>query len=235
MSYPSTPTSKNVLISCVCMLCLLFGNKAIRAQQFNYTLQHDSVSWQELTNQTLCNTVNVAWENSYTIPIGFTFSFAGQQFDSVTINTNGYLVFGRNDRYSVMAFTGFADQVDTAGLHSVLSYSLTGTGNNKILKIQYKNVSRAYMQDFLSYQLWLYADGRVAVLTGPSQIQADTAYSMPFGLVNRLMDTPDMGLLLAGSYTQPNAQAINEQTSTLPVLNQTPVQGHRFVFVPVNN
>src|ERR1700741_3753599 len=70
------------------------------AQDFNYSFTKDSVAWQELNAQTILNRDNNAWNFSYKIPIGFTFNYLGKNFDSLTIETNGYFVFDEEHKYS---------------------------------------------------------------------------------------------------------------------------------------
>ncbi len=127
-----------------------------RAQNFNYTVSTDSVSWNELNTQTILNGNNSAWNFSYKIPIGFTFSFLGRSFDSLTIETNGYLVFDNDRNYALTAFSGVGDHIDSLGNHAIIGYELSGTNGNHILKIQYLNCSpNAGGDEVQSWQVWL--------------------------------------------------------------------------------
>src|ERR1041385_2436400 len=104
----------------------LFFSLSVKSQDFDYTFSKDSVSWQELNSQTILNTSNSAWNFSYKIPIGFAFNYLGRNFDSLTIETNGYLVFDNDNYYAFTSFLGMGDNVDFSGNHAVLGYELSG-------------------------------------------------------------------------------------------------------------
>jgi hypothetical protein len=213
------------------LVCIVFLHSKVVAQDFNYTATHDSIGWQELSSQTICNDSNSAWANSYRVAIGFPFTYLGRTFDTVQVTSNGYILFGEDDRYSFIAFNNFTDYRDDAGLNSVLGYERSAG----VLKIQLKNVSRHFSQDAFSYQIWLHADGRVQLLTGPSAIMQDSSFYAHVGLLNRLMNTPNSGLLLQGYMHQPVSQPINQQNSGMPFMTLAPIAGHRYTFTPVSN
>jgi hypothetical protein len=238
MSHPTNSiTAKrfSVIGFCVLLISLVAFSIGARAQNFNYTISHDSVGWQGLTSQTICNTGNTALADSYRIGIGFPFKYLGKTFDSLTIQTTGYLLFGNNNQYSFMAFNNFGDYVNAQGNHSVLGYERSGSGNTSILKIQYQSISRRFSKDDFSYQLWLHADGRIQLITGSSALSADSSFYSHVGLVNRLMDTPNRGLLLKGQITAPLAQPVNDQYPDLPYMMRVPIAGHRYTFIPPAN
>ncbi|MDQ3111045.1 MAG: hypothetical protein M3R17_14220, partial [Bacteroidota bacterium] len=85
------------LISCVLIILL---SLPVKSQNFDYTVSVATETWQELNSQTILNTSNTAWKFSYKIPIGFTFNYLGRNFDSLNIETNGYIVFDAEHRYS---------------------------------------------------------------------------------------------------------------------------------------
>jgi hypothetical protein len=242
MSYPQTPISKNVLIFCVCLLCFLFGNTALRAQDFNYTLQVNTTTWTELTSQTLCNAVNQPWQSGYRIATGFSFPFNGGSYDSLTINTSGALVFDSYGNQAFSAFSGFAGKQDSLGNYSVLGYTLTGSAGNRILKIQYKNVGQSASPfEYLSYQLWLYESGRIDVVCGPNTYQpalnepSDTAQYILLGAHDMNMAGVNRGYFAGLVSNTISGQPCTEQNPVPVHLNAVPASGTRFVFTPSSN
>ena len=147
------------------LLLLPFG---LAAQDFSYTVSSDSVAWNELNAQTILNTSNSAWEFAYRIPIGFSFNYLGRSFDSLTIETNGYLVFDAEHSYSFTAFNQFGDHIDGQGNHAVIGYELSGGTNNHVLKIQYKDAAQWTNDSRVqSWQIWLGESGAITVVAGP--------------------------------------------------------------------
>jgi hypothetical protein len=149
------------------------------AQDFNYSFAKDSMAWQELNSQTILNSDNSAWNFSYKIPIGFVFNCMGKNFDSLRIETNGYLLFDNDRDYAFTAFAGFGDRIDHSGIHSVLGYSVSGQNENHILKIQFKNVGAFVSADqFFSYQIWLYESGnKIEMHMGPGNYLYTNPYN----------------------------------------------------------
>lgn len=140
------------------------------SQDFSYTVSADSVGWNELSSQTILNANNSAWSFSYKIPVGFTFNYLGRNFDSLMIETNGYLVFDHDRNYAFTAYNGFGDRIDSVGNHAVIGYELSGSTGNHILKIQYKNAGQSLSDSrSQSWQIWLKESGNLVELhAGPT-------------------------------------------------------------------
>ena len=232
----------------------------LRAQQFDYTVSCDSNgTYQELSSQTILNTNNSAWNFSYRVPVGFAFNFLGQNFDSVTVERNGYLCFDKDRSYALMAFNAFHDKEDSLENHSVLSYAQSGSTPNRILKIQYKNVGQSgAASELLSYQLWLKESGALEVHIGPhTQLTAeagfdttmiayvtegdsmilhtnyyDTLMPVQIGLLNTNMDSETRGLFLKGSPTQPASQPVNDQNPGFAFMRSLGRAGTTYIFTP---
>lgn len=192
------------------------------SQDFNYTVSTSTEAWQELNSQTILNTNNSAWNFSYKIPVGFTFNYLGRNFDSLTIETNGYLVFDADRNYALTTFIGFSDCEDSAGTHAVLGYELSGTTGNRVLKIQFKNtgVSRRAAK-FFSWQIWLKENGVVEVHIGPNDYQ------------------PSISVEVDSSYVEP-AQVEEEPSDSLVVsrdttfINYDSIQAYRVGLLNMN-
>lgn len=229
-----------------------------RAQNFNYTVTTDSVAWNDLSTQTILNSNNSAWNFSYRVPIGFTFNFLGRDFDSLTIETNGYLVFDNEHSYALTAFSGVGDRVDSVGSHAVIGYELSGTAGNHILKLQYKNCGPAVSGDErLSWQIWLRENGNIEMRVGPGTLrsnmiavrdtseitQLDTIYSIVeidslqsyrIGLLNMNMNTEDRGLFIGNNPSAPQAQPVDNSNPEILFLDAVPASGYRYTFIPSN-
>jgi hypothetical protein len=240
------------------MTGLLF-NASLPAQDFNYSFAKDSVAWQELNAQTILNADNGAWNFAYKIPIGFSFEYLGRNFDSICIETNGYLVFDEDRNYALTAFLGFGDCVDASGNHAVLGYALSGTAGNRILKMQFKNTgSLLSTSRHLTYQVWLKENGSVEVHVGPNDFQPgmvvntiieneivvhrDTVYTnvdslqtYRVGLLNMNMNTETSGLFIGGTCAAPQSQPVNEAHPAPTYFMRAPSQGTRYTFTPNSN
>jgi hypothetical protein len=237
---------------------VLAGYGISRAQNFNYSVTTDSVAWNALNTQTILNSNNSAWNFSYKIPIGFTFSFLGRNFDSLTIETNGYIVFDSERNYALTAFSGVGDHIDSQGNHAVIGYELSGTNGNRILKIQYLNCSpHTTGGDVQSWQVWVKESGSIEVRIGPGALRANTTESIVFdeinqvedtavvtqldstqnyriGILNMNMDGEDRGLFISGNPASPQVAEVNENSPETPVLMFIPSQGYRYTFTPSN-
>lgn len=232
---------------------------SVKAQDFNYSFAKDSVAWQELNSQTILNSSNSAWSFSYKVPIGFTFNYLGSNFDSLRIETNGYVVFDDDRNYALTAFLGFGDCLDSVGNHSVLGYELSGTSGNRILKIQFKNTGNSpTTEKHFTYQIWLKENNAVEVHIGPNDFQpgvivnttvidsvtvqsdtilvnTDSSQTYRIGLLNMNMDTESRGFFIGGTVSSPQAQPVNNNNPEPIYLMRAPASGIRYTFTPNSN
>jgi hypothetical protein len=230
------------------------------AQDYDYTMYADSVTWNELSTQTILNTNNAAWNLGYDIPIGFTFNMAGRNFTSLRIETIGYLRFDEDDNYAFTMFNEFRDHVDSNGVHAVLGYQLSGTAGNHILKIQYKNTS-TYPSgpQTLTYQVWLREDSNIVeVRVGPNKYHTypenvwvtdtvtwvdslvtiqviDTFNSARIGCMTKNMNLPLNGYFVGGTWQAPIGVPCDQNNPEPAFFRVIPFQGRRYVFTPSPN
>jgi hypothetical protein len=252
--------SRRQITACKLLLLFLivFGRK-ISAQEFNYSVTTDSVAWNELNAQTLLNATDTAWRSAYRIPLGFNVNFLGRQFDSVTVETNGYVVFDRDRNYAMMIFNQLGDAVDTSGHHSVIGYETQGAAGTRVTKIQYlncgENGDNSRMQ---SWQVWIHENGTVEFRIGPGTLRQtksvitvtdsvtgldssyivladDSSKQCHAGLINMNMDTEQRAQLLSGSPENPQLITVTENTAELPSLLFIPRKGYRYSFTPNSN
>jgi hypothetical protein len=242
MTLTSGKNLRNFIVGCVWLSSVWLGGTALRGQQFNYTLQVNTTTWSELSSQTLCNSVNQPWQDSYRIPVGFTFPFNGGNYDTLTINTSGALVFDDYGNQAFSAFSGFGGKLDSAGNYSVLGYSLSGSVSNHILKIQFKNIGQSSSPfEFLSYQLWLYESGRIDVICGTNTYQpalnepTDTAQYILLGAHDMNMTGVYRGYFAGNISNAISGVPCTEQNPIPVYLNTVPASGTRFIFTPSSN
>jgi hypothetical protein len=219
---------------------LLAASGITQAQNFNYSVATDSVAWNPLSTQTILNSNNSAWNFTYRVPIGFTFPFLGRNFDSLSVETNGYIVFDNDHYFALTAFSGVGDHVDTAGNHATIGYELSGTSGNHILKIQYLNCSpNPYGDEIQSWQIWLRENGNVEVRIGPGELryngaEIDLEQRYRIGLLNMNMDTEECGIFVGGDPTAPQTQPVNPTYPDVLFMESVPPSGYRYTFSPSN-
>lgn len=208
--------------------------------QFNYSVNASAAGEYAPLNQAQQATQNGSWNFCYRLPIGFSFPFLGSRFDSVFVETNGYLVFDKNRDYAFTAFSMFGDAVDKYGSHSSLAYALSGTPGNHVLKIQFNNVGRnGSGAMLLDYQVWLLESGDLELHVGPNDFQPDSIHPLDssllvrIGMLNMNMDTRNRGYFIRGSAEQSSGQPMDDQHPDPVYLLNVPPAGTRYVFSPV--
>jgi len=209
------------------------------AQQFDYTVSCDTTgTYQELSAQTLLNSNNSSWAPRYKIPIGFSFHYLGRNFDSLWIETNGYLVLDEDRNYAFTAFNSFMDKIDANGDHAVLGYNLSGDPGSRVLKLQFKKVGQTLStSEHLSYQVWLKEDSVLEVHVGPHSYTPgyNAQHAVRIGLINMNMDTETRGYFIGGENpSQPQGQYCTDNTPTITYLQGIPATHTRYRFTPSN-
>lgn len=200
-------------------------------------------------------TLSQDWDDEiYEIPIGFNFTFLGEVFDSLIIETNGELLFislndalNLNTADTIPIFNGFgnlelgADLISrgTSVSTSPIRTQLSGPVGNRILKIEWVNAgfySDASETDFVNFQIWIKEAGNVIEShIGPNSVNA-SSYNVSSGAVigvARLHVDPILeifnyidGLYLSGSASAPVA------SQNFGTISGTPAANSLFVFTP---
>src|ERR1700741_1647377 len=167
-------------------LLLLAG---ICPAQFNYTISIDSsVTYQNLTEPTNLNSGD-KWSRSYKIPVGFAFPFNGKTIDSVSFESNGYLIIDQKLNTALMAFNNFHCKLDSNQSYSALKYKLSGTEGSRVFKIECKNIGQGDEgKELLCYQVWLKESGNIEVFIGqntytPLHGAVDTMQVIHMGII----------------------------------------------------
>src|SRR5688572_9362153 len=92
---------------------------SVNAQTFSYTLGQTSSTYQQLSGATTVAN-SPAWSSSgYKIPIGFSYGFSGKSFDSLTIASNGLLLFGDDNNRAIATFKGITPVSEGGGTSSI--------------------------------------------------------------------------------------------------------------------
>jgi hypothetical protein len=124
--------------------------------QTEYSLTHASSPYSEISSAT---TIYRAWNGEVTINLPFQFKYFNVNYGSFRLHSQG-VAFSQSGQDNI--FFGsenyIPDNNDT--LLSPISYIISGTSPNRILKIQYKNI-HAVLQDpqeeySANYQMWFY-------------------------------------------------------------------------------
>lgn len=211
------------------------------AQNFNYSFSHSTSSYQPITGGTSIANGTTDWSGTnFTIPVGFSFQFDSLAFDSMIIESNGFVKFDQNR--AVVLYHGAGCRKDSNNVYSTLSYSTTGTAGSRILKLQYAycGYSPSDSSEYLSYQLWLYEQGNIEIHTGPTSYNdtIDSTYVGPtplMGLINPLQDgTGTNALLLSGDPSSPSSIPLGNG-QVLVYLQFVPPSDKVYTFTPNGN
>ncbi len=123
-----------------------------------YSYQETSSTYTPLTGATSINNGNV-WSSfqSFTVPIGFTFTYMGTNFSTIYMEGSGFTRFDANYFFMIMPFTAQLMDKGTATSLSPLSYQVSGSSPNRIFKMEWSNCG--FVNEATStanFQLWLH-------------------------------------------------------------------------------
>jgi hypothetical protein len=214
-----------LLFACI----LAFSNSP--AQVYSYTLSSNTTNYSELIAPVPLSE-GTDWNNiTFKLDIGFSFPFAGQNFDTLRIEPNGFIVFDNKRNYAFATYKGLFCKQDSNETWSSVSYLLSGS----ILKLQFKNVG-FYPYDkseLFNYQVWIYSSGNIEVHTGPNP-NADyitNDQTTLLGPINMNQDSNPKAFLASGSPASPSGSALGTN-DPIVYLNPIPANGNVFVFMP---
>jgi hypothetical protein len=213
----------------------------IYAQNFSYSEETTSAPYEDLdtTAQAIPSSI---WETeTFKFPIGFSFGLSGQNYDSVSVKTTGLLSFGNENKLNFIFLNKqFLSDVNAANVSlSVINYNvITTTDNQKILKIEFKNVAfitPSAARLHCSFQVWLKQySNKVEFHMGPTEDNMQIYDSYQMGFIN--MNNPaisDLGYLLQGSPSSPSP--VHVLAGGEPVsLESLPSNETVYSFLPLN-
>jgi len=214
------------------VLCLfvLFLFSSFALAQKSYKFVYSTGPYTNLSGATSLNN-NQLWDDpEYKIPIGFTFEFFDQSFDSLYVSDFVWLDAAK--KYQIYAYdSDFIDKGSGSSL-SPISYLLTGAPGSQILKIEWNNAGFYYdagLNDFINVQLWLYEGSNdIEVRIGPNSVLNSNSYGGDEGGVVGLLDKiTSENTYLTGSPGNPSQITV---TSGYANLNGTPADGTVYLF-----
>lgn len=175
----------------IILSCCLFSQRAQADNHYLFQKVTMSTPYTELTGDTsvpLLGTIsNSGYEYNFEFA-GDTFSFFNKNFyiddtsTMVMFSTSGHI--GIPTDTSFLIFDGMFTYLDSIDQTSDISYKVEGTGNNKVIKIQWKNLRlrAGPAGNFVNFQMYLYkATGVVEVRYGPSSVNNQSGYNNSTG------------------------------------------------------
>jgi hypothetical protein len=127
--------------------------------QTEYTLTHSTGTYTELTNPT---TINKVWDfEDAMIKLPFKFKYFKKDFDTIYVTMQSAFFSRPGTNYDNIFYGSFNyyPENDDASM-SPVSYAITGTTPNRILKVQFKNIKAEVIdveEEFTAnYQMWFY-------------------------------------------------------------------------------
>lgn len=216
---------KKLLLTFLGMSCMA----SVMAQD-NYSLTTRTENYTEITNGTVVQ--NGDWDDfQESMVMPFAFKFFGVDIDSLFILDDG--VFFTQDGDDYLSPNGLDPESRGTDM-SPVSYRVDGTGNNRILKIQWPNVSffeikDNYPNDFANYQVWLYEGSNVIEFHYGSSFFSQDAFEMMDMYPFLVAIAPDKGIIVGGDPTNPD---ISRDLNNEITLDAHPSVNSIFVFTP---
>jgi len=225
MLFPLYLAMKKLLL----LTCLMGSAMGLLAQS-HYSFMQRTDNYTEMTSGTVVSPAE--WDDfDMTIAMPFPFKYFGNSVDSITITDDGSFFWGTGDDY--LSPSG-GDPVSRGANQSPISYRVDGTGNARVLKVQWPNISfydiaDSFPNDFANYQVWYYEGSHIIEFhIGSSFISEGALAEIDiFPFIND--DDGVKGILLDGD---PAAATPNYDIANANGLTKNPNVNTIYVFTP---
>jgi len=235
---------------------LWLGMSSLQAQ-FNYTFSVQNQTYAALTGTTTLNGTTVWDDEDFSQTLGFSFDINGIPVSSAYLTSSlGYGMLSTSNSASIFStflYTN-ADLWDRANVtggstpSSPMSFVMTGTTPNRVMKIEinnagfYQETDFSTNNDYINMQIWLYETSHVIEFHyGASAIHHDTTYfpevsGKPFfGFFknyNVSNGNVTMAYFLKGVASAPVIDSVSVLTSISDGLSTWPSNGTVYRFTP---
>lgn len=221
-------------------------SKALLGTDYSFSLT--TATYSDLTGATSINDSDIWDDPEYVIPTGFNFQIYNKTLDSLYfgVGVGGLLSDYWDDiidpEYIIAPFEAdLIDRGDISGITaSPISYLLTGTTPNRILKVEWKNAgfyaegdSLGTLNDYVNFQIWFYeGSNNIEFHYGPSQLSYPSLdYDYETGAIIGLSDyNVQNSYILAGPVATP---VVLHDSVTF--INGTPANGTVYKFTKLTS
>lgn len=244
-------TQKTTDMKNLIALIILIATTLTTQAQMPYDFKYKKEAYVPLTNGISLNDTNIWDDESYAIPLGFTFKLGNKTIDTVYLH--GMSLLSSDTALEIMDGLVFIDAdledrgaIDTSQSKSPIRYEITGTKGNQICKIEMANAGLHderdiynTMDDYINIQLWIYeAGGIVEMHYGPSQITYAADYFLSqtgpiVGYADYFDPNEQSGMvyLVSGDYDSPILDSFSFTTMGF-TLYSYPDDGTVYTFTP---
>jgi hypothetical protein len=174
-----------------------------------YSFSQTVGTYTEISGGTVLGTTANDNESFNAIPLGFTFTYDGTAYTTVSIQTNGFIAFGNEVLTSTVPIsspTG-TNNIVAAICRDIksrdngeLMYLLSGTEPNRVFTVQWKNYRRvptATANDVLNFQIQIKENGNIAwalpPLPPPQPLPLRLVCAEPAMLISTTAPPPPIG------------------------------------------
>ncbi|TND05132.1 MAG: hypothetical protein FD123_3752 [Bacteroidetes bacterium] len=209
-----------------------------------YSFSQNSSAYIPLSGATvLTSSAPWTYATAFTVPIGFPFSFMSSSFNTLYVEGSGFTYFDFNYYNLLLPYTVKLQSKGSSGNNSPVSYLLSGSSPNRILKVEWKNAGFYYdTTSTVNFQLWLYeSTWKAEVHIGPNNIpnpalvfQENGSDGPVTGIYKYTSPTNcSYGLALTGAPSAASAQSLSGNINLFGTsLNAPPADGTVYIFDP---
>lgn len=214
------------------------------SQPYNFTATTDP--YIPLTGTTSINGSTVwSYATSFSVSIGFTFNFMGNNYSSIFIEGGGFTFFDAGYNYMILPFGVALKDKGTSSTLSPISYVVEGVTPNRIFKVEWNNAD--YFNDpgsTANFQLWLHEStniiqthvGTCTVLSPSAAYSWNSDNGPSIGIYEYSGTNCLYGFALTGSPVSPTENNFLSGTGINVFnysLNNTPAANNVYTFLPV--
>lgn len=213
------------------LLSLTLTSVLSLSAQNHYSFAQRSANYTEMTGATLVSPPE--WDEFTTsIALPFSFTFFGTSVDSLFIQDDGVSFSGGSSNDFLSAHG--EDPVSRGAGQSPVTYRVDGTGSNRILKVQWPNISfyeiaDSFPNDFVNYQIWFYEGSHIIEFHYGSSFITTEALADLFLLPGMVSHDNSRFISIGGD---PSAAVANYNPMNIDFLEANPSVNTIYVFTP---